>query len=36
MHHFSSEEEEAKELIYNYNPVYTGTFSAFQQTYFFD
>ncbi|KAM3680877.1 gamma-glutamyl hydrolase isoform 2-T2 [Ammospiza maritima maritima] len=36
MHHFSSEEEEAKELIYNYNPVYTGPFSAFQQTYFFD
>ncbi|RLW12982.1 hypothetical protein DV515_00000290 [Chloebia gouldiae] len=36
MHHFSSEEEETKELIYNYNPVYTGTFSAFQQTYFFD
>ncbi|XP_068860950.1 gamma-glutamyl hydrolase [Aphelocoma coerulescens] len=36
LHHFSSEDEEAKELIYNYNPVYTGTFSAFQQTYFFD
>ncbi|NXE92120.1 GGH hydrolase, partial [Menura novaehollandiae] len=36
LHHFSSEDEETKELIYNYNPVYTGTFSAFQQTYFFD
>ncbi|XP_005042227.1 PREDICTED: gamma-glutamyl hydrolase [Ficedula albicollis] len=36
MHHFSSEDEEAKELIYNYDPVYTGPFSAFQQTYFFD
>ncbi|NXT85073.1 GGH hydrolase, partial [Zapornia atra] len=36
LHHFSSEEEERKELIYNYTPVYTGPFSSFQQVYFFD
>ncbi|XP_075272191.1 gamma-glutamyl hydrolase isoform X2 [Opisthocomus hoazin] len=36
LHHFPSEDEETKELIYNYTPVYTGTFSSFQQIYFFD
>ncbi|XP_053915844.1 gamma-glutamyl hydrolase isoform X3 [Cuculus canorus] len=36
LHCYPSEEEETKELIYNYTPFYTGTFSAFQQTYFFD
>ncbi|XP_065485078.1 gamma-glutamyl hydrolase [Caloenas nicobarica] len=36
LHHFPSEDEETKELIYNYTPVYTGTFSSFQQAYFFD
>ncbi|NWW76713.1 GGH hydrolase, partial [Climacteris rufus] len=36
LHHFSSEDEEEKELIYNYKPVFTGTSSVFQQVYFFD
>ncbi|XP_074997875.1 gamma-glutamyl hydrolase isoform X3 [Calonectris borealis] len=36
LHHFPSEDEETKELIYNYTPIYTGTFSSFQQIYFFD
>lgn len=36
LHRFPSEGEETKELIYNYTPVYTGTFSSFQQVYFFD
>ncbi|KFV06368.1 Gamma-glutamyl hydrolase, partial [Pterocles gutturalis] len=36
LHHFPSEDDETKELIYNYTPVYTGTFSSFQQIYFFD
>lgn len=35
MHHFQSEEAEKKALIYNYNPVYTGDNSVFQQKYFF-
>ncbi|XP_010707289.1 gamma-glutamyl hydrolase [Meleagris gallopavo] len=36
LHRFPSEGEETKELIYNYTPIYTGTFSSFQQVYFFD
>ncbi|NWZ20809.1 GGH hydrolase, partial [Asarcornis scutulata] len=36
LHRFPSEDEERKELIYNYTPIYTGTFSSFQQAYFFD
>ncbi|XP_065607996.1 gamma-glutamyl hydrolase [Cyrtonyx montezumae] len=36
LHRFPSEGEETKELIYNYTPMYTGTFSSFQQVYFFD
>ncbi|KAM9223209.1 gamma-glutamyl hydrolase isoform 2-T4 [Leptosomus discolor] len=36
LHRFPSEDEESKELIYNYTPVYTGAFSSFQQIYFFD
>ncbi|XP_054250668.1 gamma-glutamyl hydrolase [Indicator indicator] len=36
LHHFPTEEEETKALIYNYTPIYTGTFSSFQQIYFFD
>uniref|UniRef100_A0A8C3PN03 folate gamma-glutamyl hydrolase n=1 Tax=Calidris pygmaea TaxID=425635 RepID=A0A8C3PN03_9CHAR len=36
LHRFPSEDEETKELIYNYTPIYTGTFSPFQQIYFFD
>ncbi|KAM9574466.1 gamma-glutamyl hydrolase [Guaruba guarouba] len=36
LHCFPSEAEETKELIYNYTPIYTGTFSSFQQIYFFD
>ncbi|XP_027733217.1 gamma-glutamyl hydrolase-like [Vombatus ursinus] len=35
-HHFASKDEEAKELIYNYSPVFTGDKSLFQQCYFFD
>lgn len=34
-HRFPSKEEENKALIYNYNPVYTGTTSAFEQMYLF-
>lgn len=34
-HRFQSKEEENKALIYNYNPVYTGTTSAFEQMYLF-
>ena len=36
LHRFPSEGEEIKELIYNYTPTYIGTFSSFQQVYFFD
>lgn len=35
MHKFESDEEERKALIYNYNPVYTGRVSAFEQKYYF-
>nr|XP_015209057.1 PREDICTED: gamma-glutamyl hydrolase isoform X1 [Lepisosteus oculatus] len=34
-HHFPSEEEESKALIYNYIPVYKGNHSAFEQIYIF-
>ncbi|XP_015225648.1 PREDICTED: gamma-glutamyl hydrolase [Cyprinodon variegatus] len=34
-HKFPSKEEEDKALIYNYNPVYTGAESAFEQIYLF-
>ncbi|XP_043923670.1 gamma-glutamyl hydrolase [Protopterus annectens] len=34
-HCFSSKVDEAKALIYNYNPVYTGSISGFEQTYIF-
>ncbi|RVE58545.1 hypothetical protein OJAV_G00195330 [Oryzias javanicus] len=34
-HRFKSQEEEDKALIYNYNPVYTGATSAFEQIYIF-
>ncbi|XP_078136573.1 gamma-glutamyl hydrolase isoform X2 [Sander vitreus] len=34
-HRFESEDEESKALIYNYNPVYSGPRSAFEQIYFF-
>ncbi|NXA37160.1 GGH hydrolase, partial [Eudromia elegans] len=36
LHSFPTKEEEAEELIYNYTPTYTGSFSSFQQIYFFD
>ncbi|XP_063155401.1 gamma-glutamyl hydrolase [Candoia aspera] len=35
-HHFSSKKDETDVLIYNFNPVFTGTFSSFDQVYFFD
>uniref|UniRef100_A0A5F8H609 folate gamma-glutamyl hydrolase n=1 Tax=Monodelphis domestica TaxID=13616 RepID=A0A5F8H609_MONDO len=35
-HRFASKEEEEKALIYNYEPVFTGNYSSFQQCYFFD
>ncbi|XP_068956115.1 gamma-glutamyl hydrolase [Petaurus breviceps papuanus] len=35
-HYFARKDEEAKELIYNYEPVFTGNESIFQQCYFFD
>ncbi|XP_015687349.1 gamma-glutamyl hydrolase [Protobothrops mucrosquamatus] len=35
-HHFSSKKAETNALIYNFNPVFTGTFSSFDQAYFFD
>ncbi|KAF3836219.1 hypothetical protein F7725_028777 [Dissostichus mawsoni] len=34
-HKFESEDEESKALIYNYNPVFTGPKSGFEQIYFF-
>ena len=34
-HKFSSTEEEAEALIYNFAPVYTGNISGFEQCYFF-
>ncbi|XP_074800412.1 gamma-glutamyl hydrolase-like [Natator depressus] len=36
LHHFPNKGEETKTLIYNYTPVFTGTFSSFEQVYFFD
>ncbi|XP_010358670.1 gamma-glutamyl hydrolase [Rhinopithecus roxellana] len=35
-HHFQSESEEEKALIYQFSPVYTGNISSFQQCYIFD
>ncbi|XP_033293489.1 gamma-glutamyl hydrolase isoform X2 [Orcinus orca] len=35
-HHFESDVEEGKALIYQYRPVYTGNISSFQQSYIFD
>ncbi|KAF7214148.1 gamma-glutamyl hydrolase [Nothobranchius furzeri] len=34
-HTFESKEEESKALIYNYNPIYTGTTGYFEQMYIF-
>uniref|UniRef100_A0A1A8IBE4 folate gamma-glutamyl hydrolase n=3 Tax=Nothobranchius kuhntae TaxID=321403 RepID=A0A1A8IBE4_NOTKU len=34
-HTFESKEEENKALIYNYNPIYTGTTGSFEQMYIF-
>lgn len=36
LHRFSTQEEEQKALIYNYQPTYTGTKSSFEQIYYFD
>ncbi|XP_028852487.1 gamma-glutamyl hydrolase [Denticeps clupeoides] len=35
LHHFSSPNEESKALIYNFNPVYVGNITAYEQVYFF-
>ncbi|KAM6215929.1 gamma-glutamyl hydrolase [Rhynchocyon petersi] len=35
-HHFDSEDEERKALIYQFDPTYTGNISTFQQVYIFD
>lgn len=35
-HHFESDVEENKALIYQFRPVYTGNISSFQQSYVFD
>ncbi|XP_006055982.1 gamma-glutamyl hydrolase isoform X2 [Bos indicus x Bos taurus] len=35
-HHFESDVEETKALIYQYRPTYTGNVSSFQQSYIFD
>lgn len=35
-HHFESDVEEDKALIYQFRPVYTGNISMFQQAYIFD
>ncbi|XP_004435789.1 PREDICTED: gamma-glutamyl hydrolase [Ceratotherium simum simum] len=35
-HHFESEVEEDKALIYQFHPIYTGNISSFQQIYIFD
>ncbi|XP_070580139.1 gamma-glutamyl hydrolase-like [Ptychodera flava] len=35
-HHFKDKAEESSALIYNYTPVYTGNFTAYEQCYFFD
>uniref|UniRef100_A0A8C4RX03 folate gamma-glutamyl hydrolase n=1 Tax=Erpetoichthys calabaricus TaxID=27687 RepID=A0A8C4RX03_ERPCA len=34
-HHFTTEVEESKALIYNYSPVYTAGISIYEQMYFF-
>uniref|UniRef100_A0A4W4FIP7 folate gamma-glutamyl hydrolase n=1 Tax=Electrophorus electricus TaxID=8005 RepID=A0A4W4FIP7_ELEEL len=34
-HHFIQAEEESKELIYNYNPLYVANFTSYEQIYFF-
>uniref|UniRef100_A0A8C3S7P2 folate gamma-glutamyl hydrolase n=1 Tax=Chelydra serpentina TaxID=8475 RepID=A0A8C3S7P2_CHESE len=36
LHHFPSEDEETKALIYNYAPVFSSAYSTFQQIYCFD
>ncbi|XP_074843239.1 gamma-glutamyl hydrolase [Carettochelys insculpta] len=36
LHHFPNKDEETKALIYNYNPLFTSSFSSFEQVYFFD
>ncbi|KAM8787192.1 gamma-glutamyl hydrolase isoform 2-T2 [Rhynchonycteris naso] len=35
-HHFESDVEENKALIYQFHPVYTGNISSFQQSYMFN
>ncbi|XP_066122302.1 gamma-glutamyl hydrolase [Saccopteryx bilineata] len=35
-HHFESDVEEDKALIYQFHPVYTGNISSFQQSYIFN
>nr|XP_048276334.1 gamma-glutamyl hydrolase [Myodes glareolus] len=35
-HHYENEFEEMKSLIYQFQPVYTGNISSFQQCYMFD
>lgn len=35
VHHFSEVAEENRALIYNYNPVYVGNISGYEQCYFF-
>ena len=35
-HKFKTQEEEEAALIYNYNPSYTGSYSGFEQIYFFN
>nr|XP_028592688.1 gamma-glutamyl hydrolase [Podarcis muralis] len=35
-HRFPNKSEETNALIYNFNPVFTGPFSSFDQAYFFD
>ncbi|XP_012676893.2 gamma-glutamyl hydrolase [Clupea harengus] len=34
-HHFTDVEDENEALIYNYNPVYIGNFTGYEQAYFF-
>ncbi|XP_053104515.1 gamma-glutamyl hydrolase [Hemicordylus capensis] len=35
-HRFPSKKSETDALIYNFNPLFTGRFSSFEQAYFFD
>lgn len=35
-HHFSSDLEEERALIYNFSPVYGGIHAVFMQNYYFD